>query len=183
MLVNELEDLIIIDDAMRLLRGRDVKVGQREFDVVVDRHVRIQSVVLENEADAALFGGEVGDVFVAEPDFAFRGLLKAGDHVEGGGFAASRRPQQAKQRAVFDEYVKISDRGGVGDVLLGIPGESLRQVIDSDFHSKRIIASAKKEFQRAGSARNKKRNSKSATSPNEKRIGVPQFPKKGQNVV
>ena len=72
----------------------DPEIGEREGDVLVNSHVRIKRIVLENEPDAALFRRKVGNVFVAEPDFARARLAEAGDHVESRRLAAAGRAEK-----------------------------------------------------------------------------------------
>ena len=73
--VDEFFNLESIHNVLRAFFADDAEIGQREFDVVVNGHVGIKRVVLENESDAAFFRREVGDVLFAKEDFAFRLLF------------------------------------------------------------------------------------------------------------
>ena len=73
-----------------------------EGDVVGDRHVREQGVVLEDRVHVAPVGRDLGDVLALEADLPRRRLLEAGDHAQGGGLATARRPEQGEELAALD---------------------------------------------------------------------------------
>ena len=126
-----IDDMIGIESDERNL---DLQIGQRELDVLVDRHVRIKGVVLEDQSNASLLGREVGDFLVTEPDFAGSRLEKAGDHVEGRGLSATGGAKEADQLSVRNLEVEVVDGDGVADVLLRISREDLGEVLELDFH-------------------------------------------------
>jgi len=64
---------------------------QRVSDVVENRHVRIESVVLEDHGHVPVFRKVFIDHAVTDPDFAVRWLFKPGDHPHCRGFPASGR--------------------------------------------------------------------------------------------
>ena len=72
---------------------------QAEGDVLEDRHVAEQRVVLEDEADAALAHVDIGGVFAVEQDRAGIGHLEAGDDAQQGRLARARRAEQRHQLA------------------------------------------------------------------------------------
>ena len=55
------------------------QVSEREHDVVENGQVRVERVVLEYQTDAAVLGGDVGDVRFAEVDAAGGGHLQSAD--------------------------------------------------------------------------------------------------------
>ena len=96
----ELEDACRFDDArpdLGLGHPRDL---QRKGDVVEDRHVRIERVVLEHHRDVAVLGMHVVDELVADPDAAVGDLLEPGDHAQRRRLAAARRPDEHEELAV-----------------------------------------------------------------------------------
>ena len=90
---------------------------QREADVLQHRHVRVERVILEHQADAALFRGHVGHVVVVEVDLAARDRQDARQHVEDGGLAAARRAEQGDQFPVLQRGGKIRYRRDVAEFL------------------------------------------------------------------
>ena len=116
-------------------RNLNLEVGERELDVLVDGHMRVKRIVLEDKADTSLFRREVGDFLITEPDFAAGRLEKAGDHIKRRGFTAAGRAKEADQLAIRDGEVHILDGDGIVNVLLGITREDFRQVLDFDFHN------------------------------------------------
>ena len=65
-----------------------------ESDVLADRHVREERVVLEDEAHSAVADRNVGGVLVAEMDVAAVGKFKPGDHAQDGRLARAGGAQQ-----------------------------------------------------------------------------------------
>ena len=69
-----------LDDAALDLGLRRVPHLQPVAEVLRDRHVRIERVVLEHHRDVAVAGREPGDLALADPDVALGHLLEAGNH-------------------------------------------------------------------------------------------------------
>ena len=67
-------------------------IVQREGDVVRDREIRVQRVVLEDHRDVAALGRVVGHVAVADPERAGIDLLEPGEHPQRGRLARARGP-------------------------------------------------------------------------------------------
>ena len=63
------------------------------------RHMREQRIVLEHHAEAAVFGLQLIDALVVEPDAAAGQVEQAGDAVERRRLAATRRPEQRDEFA------------------------------------------------------------------------------------
>ena len=111
LLPGELHELQCMRDARR-----DFGVGQpahleAEADVLRDRHVRKQRVVLEHHAEAALFRRQRVDARLVEPDAAARQLHQAGDAVERRRLAAAGRPEQRDEFAALDRERQLVQRG------------------------------------------------------------------------
>ena len=125
-----LEEFLEREDPGGPLHGRlDLALGllrdaEREGDVLVHRHVRVQRVVLEYHRDVPLHRIDEVDEPVADHDFAGGGILEAGDHAEDRALPAARRPEQHQKLAVLDLE---------GDVADGLDlAEALDQVLDQD---------------------------------------------------
>ena len=91
----QLDELEHLGDALLDLGVVDVRPAQAEGDVLVDRQVREQGVVLEDRVDVPLVGRQPGDVLALEFDQPRGRRLEPADHPQGGGLAAAGRPQQA----------------------------------------------------------------------------------------
>ena len=72
--------------------------------------MRIQGVVLENHGDIPVLGLQVIDDLAVDFQGAFRNILQAGDHPQGGGLAAAGRPDEDHELLVLDFQVEIVDR-------------------------------------------------------------------------
>ena len=82
---------------------------QTESDVLVDGHVGVQSVALEDHGDIAVFRGDVVDQTAADVHFALGNLLQASDHTQGGGLAAARGADQDDKFLVFNVQVEVGN--------------------------------------------------------------------------
>ena len=113
-----------------------LQILQGEQDVLLHRHVGIQGIVLEHQADAPVLGGQLGDIVLTEEDLARGGLLQAGDHVQRGGLAAAGGAQKADQLAVGDLEGEIIDGNDFLTRLLVPAGEDFCQILQDNFHTK-----------------------------------------------
>ena len=95
----------------------DALAAQPEGDVLVDRQVREQRVVLEDRVDVALVGRQPGDVLALELDQPGRRLLEAADHPQGRRLAAAGRPEEAEELAVLDLEVDVVDGDRIAELL------------------------------------------------------------------
>jgi hypothetical protein len=84
---------------------------QRERHVVVDRHVRVERVVLEHHRDVARLGLKVRDVPVSDEDRAGVDRLETGQHPKAGRLAAARRADENEEFAVVDFEIELVDGG------------------------------------------------------------------------
>ncbi|MNL20251.1 hypothetical protein D3C87_1414900 [compost metagenome] len=90
---------------------------QAEGHVVGHGQVREQRIALEHDAQPARVGLGVGDVAPVQRDDALRHVRKAGNHLQGGGLAAARRPQQRDEFPFFNGQVQIGNDAQVAVVL------------------------------------------------------------------
>ena len=124
------EQVLDVQDLGRFLDAAvDLRLGglaqlQTKGHVVVDGHVGIQSVVLENHRDVAILGCNIVDQLVADVELAVGNLFQAGDHAQRGGLTATRRSDQNDELLVLDvqrEVRNCGDSAGIDliDVLQG----------------------------------------------------------------
>jgi hypothetical protein len=89
---------------------------ERKADVVVDRQVRIERVVLEDHGDVARGLGYLVDRATVQQNPSFRDGLQAADHPQDRGLAAAGGPHQDDQLAVGHREADVPD----GDQARGI---------------------------------------------------------------
>ncbi len=105
------EQFLDVEDAGGLLHALlDLGLGkmlqpQPERHVLVDRHVRIERVVLEHHRHVAVFRRHVVDDRAVDRDLAVGDVLEAGDHAQGRRLAAARRADQHDEFLVGDVEV------------------------------------------------------------------------------
>ena len=132
----------LLHPLFHLLLGQLVlplEVLQGEEDVLPHGHVRIKSVVLEHQADAAVLRRQVGHVLVTEEDLAAGGLFQAADQVQRGALAAAGGAQQADQLPIGDLKGEVVDGGHIGHLFVVI-GENLGQILQYNFHGVASLA-------------------------------------------
>ena len=95
----------------------DLLLAQPVADVLGDVHVREQGVVLEDRVHVAPVGRDAGDGLAGEVDLARGRLLEAGDHAQGRGLAAARRPEERVERPARDRQAHRVDRDDVPEPL------------------------------------------------------------------
>ena len=121
------------DDARRLLdpppgfRLRHLPHPQREPDVLRNRHVWVQRVVLEDHRNVARARRQVVHDALADPDLAVRDLLETRDHAQRRRLAATGRADEHDELAVLDREVEVGDGAvavtvDLGDVVEGDSG-------------------------------------------------------------
>jgi hypothetical protein len=96
-----------------------------EADVLLDGHVGVQGIVLEDHRHVAVLGLLIGDHPVADGHLAVGDLVETGDHAQDGGLAAARRPDQHHELAVADLKGDVPHR-------LHAAGELLANVLQHD---------------------------------------------------
>ena len=104
---------LLLDD-----RGIHLRQAQREGHVVVDAHVRIQRVALEDHRQVALAAGRVGDVAAVELEAAAVDLGEPGDHAQQGGLAAAGGADEDDELALLDGQVHALDGAVLAEDLL-----------------------------------------------------------------
>ena len=105
--LDEIEDR---EDLLADLLLAEASELQAVRDVVVHVHVRKQRVVLEHHRGIALVRRLLVDLLVAEIDLADVRALKARDHTQGRGLAASGRSEQRHEFAGLDVQRHVVDR-------------------------------------------------------------------------
>ena len=75
--------------------------------------MRVESIVLEDHADAPVLRRQIRDIFVAEEDLAAGGPLQAADQAQTCGFTAAGGTQKADQLAVGNFKIEIVDGNDV----------------------------------------------------------------------
>jgi hypothetical protein len=95
-------------DALAAFGGGHSAIGERQFDVFIDRQITDQVEALKDEADLAIanagaFGeAEVLDRLAVEPVIAARRRVEQTEDRQQRGFAATRRPGDGNELTVFD---------------------------------------------------------------------------------
>ncbi len=79
---------------------RRAAVSQAIGEIVVDRHVRIERIVLEDHGDVAIGRLDIVDDAAADLHLAFGNAFKTGDHAQQRGFAAARGTDKHDEFAV-----------------------------------------------------------------------------------
>jgi hypothetical protein len=123
----QLHELEHVGDARLDLRVLHLRPPEAERDVLEDREVREQRVVLEHGVHVALVRRQPGHVLALELDPAGRRLLEPADHPERRRLAAARRPEQAEELPVHHFEI---------DVIHGVHiAERLRYLDEPDVDS------------------------------------------------
>ena len=106
-----------------------LQVFQREENVLQNRHMGVQGIVLEHQTHPAVLRGELGHVLVPKENLSFRGGLEAADHVERRALAAARGAKQAHQLAIGNLIGKVVHGDNLAALLFVPVGKSLGQVL------------------------------------------------------
>ncbi len=113
----QFDELEHVGDALLDLGVVDVGAAKTERDVLVDRQVREEGVVLEDRVDVPLVGRQPGDVLALELDEARCRGLEPADHPEGGRLAAAGRSEEREELAGLDLEVDVIDDHGLAVAL------------------------------------------------------------------
>src|SRR5919106_296216 len=97
---------------------------ETERDVVVDRHVRVKGVILEDHRDVTVGRVEIVDHGLADADLALGDRLEPGDHAERSRLSTSRGPDEDHELAVL--YLEVEGREGPRPVAIDLPGRAER---------------------------------------------------------
>src|SRR5438105_2890828 len=110
-----LQELVEVEDLRRFahppvdLLPRHVLVAKPEREVVVDRHVRVERVRLEDHRDVASARCDVVHDPVADQDPPVRDLLEPGEHPERGALPAPRGPDEDEELSILDLDGEVLD--------------------------------------------------------------------------
>jgi hypothetical protein len=118
--LHQLHHLRRLQHALAVLGGRHPADAERKADVLVDAHVRVESVGLEHHRDVAVLRLEVVDHLVAEPDLAVGDVLEPGDHPHRRGLAAARGAEEHQEFPVGDGQVEVVDPDVVAPALADV---------------------------------------------------------------
>jgi len=108
------EQVLDVEDAGSFLNALvDLGLGglaelKTESHVIINSHVRIQGVVLENHGDVAILGRYVVYELIADVEFAVGDLFKTRDHSQSGGFSAAGRTYENDKFLIFDVQAEIA---------------------------------------------------------------------------
>src|SRR6185369_2928016 len=94
--------------------------AQAERDVLEDRHVAEQGVVLEDEADAPLADVGIGGVLAMEEHGARVGHLEAGDHAQQRRLARPRWAEQRDELAGRNVEAEVVADDGLAEALVQV---------------------------------------------------------------
>ena len=108
------------------LGGADPADAQRELDVLGDRHLAEQRIVLENHADPPPLRREQGHVASVKEHAPVVDFRKPRDHPQDRALAAPARPQKHEELPVGH-----LDRDMVDD---GMPAVDLHEILENDRH-------------------------------------------------
>ena len=108
----DLQGLRRVPDALLDLLLRHLVEPKAEGQIVLDRHVRVERVALEDHRDVAFLRSQVVDDLVADQEVAVGDLLEACDHPQCRRLATAGRSYQDHQLAVLDPQVEVEHRLG-----------------------------------------------------------------------
>ena len=145
----QIEDLGGVAHAAFNFRPGVMPQFQPEGQVVIDGHVGIEGVVLEDDGDVAVPGREAVHDLAVDGDGARGGFLEAGNQAQGGCFAAAGRPDQHEQFLVFN------DEGGVihgADILASGALEEFGEMVEDNLCHRGIVEWRRREVEPAPEA-------------------------------
>ena len=120
--LRDVEDLGGLFDLAVDLRLGDLLQLEGEGHVIINGHVGIERVVLEDHGDITVLGSYVVDQTVADVQFAFGDLFQTGDHTQSGGLTAAGRTDQNDKFLVSDVQVELLNSHDtlVSDLQVGL---------------------------------------------------------------
>src|SRR5205085_1703454 len=89
--------------------GRSLE-PEAEAHVVVDRHVGIEGVVLEDHCDIAVLGRDIVHDAITDKDLAGSGLLEPSDHAQSGRLAAPGGADEDEELLISNLEIDLVDR-------------------------------------------------------------------------
>jgi hypothetical protein len=85
---------------------------QRKGEVLLDRHMREQRIILKHHADIALVRRDMVDRLAVEEDAAMGRHFEPGQHHQGGGLARAGGAKQRQELAGADLEIEVFDDQG-----------------------------------------------------------------------
>src|SRR5262249_14995194 len=108
---------------LRALTASDAPHAQRKLNVLPDRHVAEQRVVLKHQADAAIARTHIGDIAAVKGDAPVVDVGQAGGNAQQCALAAAARSEQHKkltgldlQRSVVDDRCAVVTLGNLLEI-------------------------------------------------------------------
>src|SRR5258708_3293551 len=108
-IVLQTQDFSGFIDALLNLQFGHVAQFEAKSNVVKDSHVGIESVVLENHRDIAIFGVDAVDNAVTDDNFTLGDIFQSCHHTQAGAFAAARGADQDEELFVLDVEIDVVD--------------------------------------------------------------------------
>ncbi len=75
--------------------------------ILKNSHVGIKRVILKDHGDITVFGGDIIDQTIADPNLPVRDLLETGDHPQSGGFSTAGRPDKDEEFFILNAQIDI----------------------------------------------------------------------------
>src|SRR5690349_9159657 len=91
---------------------------EREGHVLVDAHVRVEGVVLEDHGDVAIFGRHIIDAPLPNVEIPAGDLLQSRDHAQDRRFAAAGGADEDEKFVIADMQVQVLDHRRLAAVAL-----------------------------------------------------------------
>ncbi len=113
------QDLCRLVDARVNIRLAVLPEFQSEREILVDRHVGVEGVVLKDHGDVAIFRRDIVHDLAVDADGASRNIFEPGDHPEHGGFAAAGGADEDDELLVLNRDVDVPDGGHFAVVHFG----------------------------------------------------------------
>ena len=120
--LGDIEDLGGLTDLAVDLRLRGLLQLQGEGHVIINGHVGIQSIVLEDHGDIAVLRGHIVHELAVDIQLALGDLFETCDHAQRGGLAAAGRADEDDEFLVRDVQVEFlhGDDALIGDLQVDL---------------------------------------------------------------
>ena len=137
----EAQDLRDVVDPALVLVLRRLPQAQPEPEVLVDGHVRVEGVVLEDHRDVSILRRQIGDLLAVDEELAGGDLLQARQDPEDRGLAAPGRADEDHELAVLDLQ---------RDVVHGdhVVAEDLRDAVEDDLRHRSTLLPSRPSVRR-----------------------------------
>ena len=118
----------VLDPLVDLGLGK-LPQGETESHVLINGHVGVKGVVLEDHGNVPVFGGKVVDHLVVDEDIPGGDVLEAGHHAQGGRLAATAGADQDHELFVRDLQVEIPHRLDLAEMLVQLLHQHLGHIL------------------------------------------------------